>query len=89
MSQQNKPIKSFKAGGIEASIWKTQTDVNGQTVTRYSVKIQKQFRNKNKKYERTDYFFADDLPRLLLVTQKAFEFITLHESETANEEIPA
>lgn len=58
---------------------------NGKTVTRYSVSIQKQFRNKNGDYEKTDCYFRDDLPKLRLVTDKAFEFIALGNSETAED----
>lgn len=80
MSQQNnKPIKSFKAGSIEASIWKQETQQDGQTVTRHSVRIQKQFR-KDGNFEKTDYYFRDDLPKLILVAQKAFSFIALRTS---------
>jgi len=89
MSQQNnKPVKSFKAGGIEASVWTQEIGKNGETVTRYSVRIQKQYRNKDGDYEKTDYYFRDDLPKLILVAQKAFSFIALRASEDANEEIP-
>lgn len=88
MSQQNnKPIKSFKAGSIEASVWKQKVDRNGQTVTRHSVRIQKQFL-KDGSYEKTDYYFRDDLPKLILVAQKAFDFIALRASADAEEEIP-
>jgi hypothetical protein len=84
MSQQNnKPIKSFKAGSIEASIWKQEVEKNGQT--RHSVRIQKQFRNKDKNYEKTDYYFRDDLPKLILVAQKAYEYCALNEIEKSEE----
>ena len=90
MTEQNnnKPVKSFKAGGVEASVWRQEVEKNGQTVTRYSVRIQKQYRNKDGDYEKTDYYFRDDLPKLILVAQKAFDFITLRASANADEEIP-
>ncbi|MHB9071260.1 MAG: hypothetical protein ACYC54_12950 [Sedimentisphaerales bacterium] len=90
MSEQNsKPIKSFKAGSIEASIWKQEVKKNGQTVIGHSVRIQKQFRNKDKNYEKTDYYFRDDLPKLILVAQKAFDFIALGTAADAEEETPS
>lgn len=89
MSQQNnKPVKSFKASNIEASVWKQQVERNGETITRHSVRIQKQFRNKDGDYEKTDYYFRDDLPKLRLVVDKVFEFIALNESPDAAEDIP-
>jgi len=91
MSQQtnSKPIKDFKAGNnIQASIWRNETQKDGQTVVRYSIRIQKRFRKKNGDYENTDYFFPDDLPRLVVVTQSAFEYIILTESQEPEEAVP-
>ena len=90
MSQQNKdkPIKDFRAGGVQASVWRNEVDKNGQTVVRHSVRIQKQFRKEDGDYENTEYYFRDDLPKLILVAQKAFEYIALRESKDAEESIP-
>jgi len=91
MVQQNdktKPIKSFKAGNIEASIWRNEVQQqDGQTRIRHSTRIQKQFKNEKGDYENTEYYFPDDLPKLLLVAQKAFEFIALTESKDT-EDVP-
>jgi len=90
MSQQNdsKPVKDFRSGGIQASVWRNEVERNGQTVVRHSVRIQKQFRTEGGDYENTDYYFRDDLPKLILVAQKAFEYIALKESKDAEESIP-
>jgi hypothetical protein len=86
MSQKNnKPVKSFKASNVEASVWMQKVKRNGKTVIRHSVRIQKQFRNKDGDYEKTDCYFRDDLPKLRLVVDKAFEFIALGNSETAED----
>jgi hypothetical protein len=90
MSQENstKPIKDFRAGNIQASVWRNEVDKKGQTVVRHSVRIQKQYRNDDGDYQETNYFFRDDLPKLILVSQKAFEFISLNESKEAEESVP-
>ena len=90
MAQQkdSKPIKDFRAGNIQASVWRNEVDKNGQTVVRHSVRIQKQFRNDKGDYQETDYYFRDDLPKLILVAQKAFEYIALNESKEAEESMP-
>lgn len=90
MSQENntKPIKDFRAGNIQASVWRNEVDKNGQTVVRHSVRIQKQYRNDDGDYQETNYFFRDELPKLILVAQKAFEFISLNESKEAEESVP-
>ena len=91
MSQQekDKPIKDFRAGNnIQASVWRNEVEKDGQTVVRHSVRIQKQFRNDDGDYQETNYYFRDDLPKLILVAQKAFEFIALSESKETEESMP-
>lgn len=73
------PIKEFRAGKIQASIWKNEKEKNGHTVVQQSVKIQKQYKRSDGEYTKTDYFFAEDLSNLVLVAQKAFEYISLKE----------
>ena len=90
MSQQNdsKPIKDFRSGGIQASVWRKEVDKDGQTVVRHSVRIQKQYRKEDGDFASTEYYFLDDLPKLVLVAQKAFEFIALVASKDAEETVP-
>lgn len=87
MTEQNqgKPIKNFRSGGIQASVWRNEVEKDDQTQIRHSVRIQKQFRNDNGDYQDTNYYFRDDLPKLILVAQKAFEFISLSESKESEE----
>ena len=90
MAQQNektKPIKDFKAGNIEASIWRKEVQQDGQTRIRHSTRIQKCYRKDDGSYEITDYFFPEELPRLQLIAQKAFEYIVLTESQDT-EDVP-
>ena len=86
--EKSKPIKDFKSGHIQASIWRNEVDRDGQTIVRHSVRVQKQFRDDDGDYKDTNYYFRDDLPKLILVAQKAFEFISLSESKEAEESIP-
>jgi hypothetical protein len=83
MNQQGpRPAKEFKAGGVRAAIWKEQHSEAGREMVRFSVKIEKRyFDEASKEWRDTDYFFANDLPRLRLVAERAFEFIVLGESQ--------
>ena len=83
MTQQTStaPIKVIRVGGISASVWKDDVEKDGATVVRHSVRIQKRFRQDDGEWKNTDYFFPEELPRLQLVTAKAFEYISLKESE--------
>jgi len=80
--QSNKPIKEFRAGTLRAAIWKEDRQDAGRQTARFSVKIEKRyFDETSKEWRNTDYFFANDLPRLCLVAERAFEFIVLGESQ--------
>ena len=78
-----KPVKEIRAiGGITAAIWRNQKQDGERTVVQHSVRIQKRYRDSNTgEWKNSDYFFPSDLAKLMLVTQKAYEFVTLHESE--------
>ena len=89
MSQEkSKPVKSFSAGSIQASIWKKETEQDGQTVVRYSVRIQKQYKNDKGEWQNTDYYFPEELAKLGSIVRKAFDFILVKESKDAEESIP-
>ena len=82
----NKPIKEFKAGTVRAAIWKEDREDAGRQTVRFSVKIEKRyFDEASKDWRNTDYFFANDLPRLRLVAERAFEFIALRETDKATD----
>ena len=90
MAKQNtKPIKNFRAGSIQASIWRKKVEKHGRAVAQFSVRVQKRFRKEDGSYENTDYFFPDDLPRLVLVAQKAYEYIALTQSKEPEDAVPA
>lgn len=76
---QNKPFKDFRAGRVQASIWKTEIEKENGIQVRYSIRIQKQFKTEDGQYKDTDYFFPEELPDLALVTRKAYECIRLRE----------
>lgn len=83
MAQQTqKPIKEFRAGTVKAAVWKEQREEAGRSTSRFSVRIEKRyFDEASKEWRNTDYFFANDLPRLCLVAQRAFEFVVLDEPD--------
>ena len=72
------PVKKFRAGSVEAAVWKhEQADEEGKTMVQHSVTFQKSYRDKNGDWKHGESFFPSDLPKLVLVAQKAFEFTTL------------
>lgn len=78
------PIKSFRVGQVEASIWPEEVQRGEVTIKRYTVRVQKRFRDsKTGEWRSTEWYHANELPKLALAVSKAFEFAALHESEDA------
>ena len=73
-----KPEKLFRAGTIQASIWRDEHLDNGRVVVRHNVKFQKRYLGRKTQRKRyTTCFLPDDLPRLRLVSERAFEYLVL------------
>ncbi len=79
-NQTTRPVKEFRAGTIKAAIWANETESGAGTSVRYSVQVQKRFRDSNGNWRDSRSFFPEDLPRLGLVVSSAFEYCVLQEA---------
>ena len=86
MSEENKemPEKKFRAGQIVASVWKNDRK-EGQDYDTFSVSVMKNYK-KDEEWKTTSNFNVNDLPKVALVCQKAYEFLVLKESENKADE---
>ena len=82
-SDNTRPVKTITSGNIEASVWRKHLKKDGRNVLRHSVQIQKQYRKRGGNYENTNLYFPNELPKLILVVQEAFKFVTLRASKDA------
>lgn len=76
-SVNKKPVKTYQAGKIKAAIWESK-DEEGRL--HYSVTFTKSYKQDGQ-WKESNSFFPDELPRLVLVSNQAFQFIVLKESE--------
>jgi len=82
MSESNPPMKEFRAGTIVAAIWTESAPSNGRAAPSYSIRIQKRYRDdRDGQWKTTSYLRPDELPKLALVVSRAYEFLTLRETE--------
>lgn len=87
--RSSKPDKVFRAGRVSAALWRSESEQDGRTVVTWSTKVQNRYRDRQTgEWKDTDYFFPDDLPRLALVAQQAYECIVLKESEEGTNDAP-
>jgi len=78
----NKPEKKYRAGQLTATVWKNEKNYNGEKQEYYTVSIEKNYKEKDSEnWKTTNSLMANDIPKAELVLRKAFEFITLKESE--------
>ena len=76
--QGNPPVKEFRAGRVKTAIWRKEVQQEDRTVVQHSVKVQNSYCDKETgEWKTTDYFYPQDLPKLILVAQKAFEYTSL------------
>ena len=85
----NKPIKSFKAGAVKASIFENSTQNKGSQIITYRVVIDKTFKDSIGAWKSTNSFAAfSDLPKAILVLKKCYEYLILKDStEEFREEV--
>jgi hypothetical protein len=65
-----KPVHEIRFGNIRAAIWLNQ---HGE-ITRHNVTITRLYKDGDK-WKHSDSFGREDLPKVTLVTQKAYEWI--------------
>ena len=82
--QPNSPEKKFSTGAISAAVWmNTGKGKNGQSEQYRTVSFQRSYKDKNDKWQTSNSLRVHDLPKAMVVLQKAYEYIVLKEgSET-------
>lgn len=72
-----KPYAKFTAGQVSATVWENEKKTEKGTPFKvYSTQITKSYKDGND-WKTTDNFQRDDLPKVILVAQKAYEEIAL------------
>jgi hypothetical protein len=84
--QATMPIKSFRSGAICVSIWENETlGDDGLPRSYKTVSFDRRYKDKTGTWKSTNSLRANDLPRAVLILQKAYEYLVLTESESHDE----
>ncbi len=70
------PIKKYQVGQIQASVWK---NAGKEGLEFLSVSLQKRYKDDKGQWQSSSSFKPGDLPKAVLVLQKAYEFVSLNE----------
>jgi len=77
----NQPEKKFRAGQISATIWlnsgKTPT---GEPAKYKTISIERNYTDKEGKWQSTNSMRINDLPKAKVVLRKAYEYLVLTEN---------
>ena len=81
--ENNKPKKKFNAGAISATIWENQAvnKTNGSPVSYSTISLQRGYKDKDGAWKSTNSLRVADIPKAILVLQKAYEDLTLRQFE--------
>ena len=73
----NRPEKVFQHGGVKASIFTNEYEKDGESFTNNSISLQRVYRDKEGMFKTTTSLKVNDLPKAILVLQKAFDYLTI------------
>lgn len=78
---QKHPDKKFKAGAVTATIWKNKaTTSSGEETEYFTVSFERVYKDKQTgEWKKTSSLRQTDLPKAVLVLNKAYEYLTLQE----------
>jgi len=87
MPEKNIPEKRFSTGAISATVWKNQgiSKKTGETVEFRTVTLQRRYQDKNGEWQTSNSLRVNDLPKAILVLNKAYEYLTLKEQDVPSQ----
>lgn len=75
---KNLPEKKFRVGAIAATIWNNETIRDGKKVSYLTVSFERSYKDKDGTWKNTNSLRISDLPKAVLVLNKAYEFLALN-----------
>ena len=77
-TNDNTPVKRFKAGAISATVWENSTtNKEGVPATFYTVTLDRAYKDQSGEWQHANSYRINDLPRAQLVLQQAYAWIAL------------
>ena len=83
----SQPEITFRHGSCSASVFENEYERNGETFTVRRVAFQRRYRDKDGQWNTTSSLKVNDIPKAILVLEKAFEFLTCSAQSGDEEEI--
>jgi len=78
MEEKTAPVKKFTTGGITATIWLNPGVKEGTTYN--TVSFQRTYKDKEGNWKSTSSLRTNDLPKAVMVLEKAYEHLILKDA---------
>lgn len=83
-NEKNMPEKKFSTGAITATVWKNKTKTKEGDETEFrKVTFDRRYKDKDGEWQSTNNLRLNDLPKAVIVLQKAYEYILFRASNEA------
>jgi len=83
------PETKFRAGAVSATVWKNSGETKtGDRTSYYSVSIDRLYKDRNDKWQATNSLRVNDMPKAVLVLQKAYEYVIMSDSKVRSSDSP-
>ncbi len=80
--QGNLPEKKFRAGAVSATVWLNKgQQITGEETEYRTISIDRNYMDKEGKWQSTNSMRINDLPKAGVVLQKAYEFLVFKEQD--------
>jgi hypothetical protein len=77
-AEPRRPARSFRAGKLSLAIWEHESTLDDRRITRHSISFQKRyFDAQENQWKDSSTLFANELPQLRLLLDKAYEYLIL------------
>jgi hypothetical protein len=77
------PLKSFRSGALQVAIWDNEgLSADGAPQTYKSVTFERRYKDKSGEWKSTNNLRTNDLPKAILILQKAYEYLILTGDDT-------
>ena len=76
----NIPEKKFSTGALSATVWQNEgKSKEGQDISYKTVTFQRRYKDPNGEWQTANSLRINDLPKVSLILQKAYEYIVMKE----------
>ena len=77
---KNSPEKKFRASPMSATIWSNEVETpEGETKVFRTINLERTYKDKEGNWKKTNSLRVNDLPKAILVLNKAYEYISIKE----------